>query len=154
MSNIVNAPFAAPWPTGLNTTLIVQLAPEDIAGAQLFVCENGPLDETLPIERVEPPVFDNVTTCGELEVATNCAGKVRVEVDKETTGGVAPVPLNEMRRVEPFVPFTVRSPVRGPSTVGVNAMLKVQLVPPGTPRRPPGAPRAGQVVLCAKSPVI
>jgi len=133
---------------------MAQLDPEESVVPQLFVCEKAPLEVMPAIDKFEPPVFVSVTNCGELEVATNCDGNVRVEGDKETAGGVTPVPLNEARRLDPFVPFMVRSPLRGPGAVGVNVMLKLQVEPPGVPRIPPGPPRMGQVVLCAKSPVI
>lgn len=126
---------------------MVQLDPEESVEAQLFVCENVALEVMLVIDRFEPPVFVRVTGCDKLEVPTNWDVNVRCEGDKDTAGGTDPIPLNETRRLEPFVPFTVRSPVRDPNAVGVNAMLKVQVAPPGTPRVPPAPPRVGQVVL-------
>jgi len=114
---------------------------------QPLFCAKSPVVLIALIDRFEPPVFVRMTDCDELEVATNCDGNVTVKGDKDTAGGTEPVPLNETRRLEPFVPFTVRSPARGPSAVGVNAMLKLQVAPPGTPRIPPALPRVGQVVL-------
>ena len=86
LSNIVSAPVETPRPIGLNTTLMVQLDPEERVEAQLFVCKNGSLEVILLIDTFEPLVFSNVAVCGELEVATNCDGNVTVDGDKDTVG--------------------------------------------------------------------
>ena len=53
----------------------------------------------------------------------------------------------------PLVPFTVRSPARGPFVVGVNETLKPQELPFGTPGALPGEVMTGHVVFCVKSPL-
>ena len=51
------------------------------------------------------------------------------------------------------MPFTVRSPARGPFVVGVNETLKPQEPPFGTPGALPGEVMTGHVVFCVKSPL-
>jgi len=87
LSNIVNARIAKPRKIGLNTTVIVQLDPGESVGAQLFDCEKGTSEVMLVIDKLETPVFVNVTVWARLEVATNCDGNIRVEGDKDTGGG-------------------------------------------------------------------
>jgi len=121
----------------------------------LFVCVNGRLAVMLEMFRPAVPVFAKVTGWGAPVVPTNWGRKLRGAGDRETAGaGVNPVPLKELCRLVPFVPFTVRSPARGPLAAGVKKTLNPQELPFGTPGALPGEVMTGQVVLCVKSPVV
>ena len=108
----------------------------------------------LEMLRLAPPVFVNETGCAALDIPTNCGEKLREPVDKDTAAGVRPVPLKETTRLVPLVPFTVKSPARGPIVVGANETVKSHGMPIGTPGALPGAPIIGHALLCVKSDVV
>jgi hypothetical protein len=102
----------------------------------------------LPTFNVALPVLARVTDCAVLELVKGWLGKVKLVGVKTATGmGVAdPVPV---RLAVCWVPgalsLTVRAPLRIPEVVGVNVTLITQLEA--------GAKLAGQLLICAKSPV-
>jgi len=66
----VSAPVDVPAAAGVNTTLIVQLAPAESAAVQVFVWEKAPLATMLEIVSGEVPVFVAMTGIALLEVPT------------------------------------------------------------------------------------
>lgn len=99
------------------------------------------------IFKLAPPVLVSVTVWAPLVVPTSCKPKLRLPGDSETAAGVTPVPLRGTLKLVLFALLITRLPLRGPVAVGVNEMLNVHAVPPGTPEE-------GHVFVCAKSPVI
>lgn len=89
-------PVSVPAASGVNVTLIVQLAGEAPSVVpQVFVCAKSPLAEmVIGVDAV--PVFFTVTTLAGLVVPIVCAAKVSlVGVAVTTTVAAAPVPVNE-----------------------------------------------------------
>ena len=115
LSAIVNVPLIVPVTEGAKLTLIVQLAPPANEGGQLSVSENCWLAVMLATESAGPPRFVKVSGCGALLVPTACNGYWRYDPETDAVGlGERAVPFNETTRLAPFVPFTVRLPIRGP----------------------------------------
>ena len=132
LSEMVIAPVCCPAVVGVNVTLIVQLAPAATEMPQLLVCANWPLETMLVMLSDAVPVFFSVTDFAALVVFTRWLPKVRVEVDKLTTGAV-PVPERVTLWGLPVaLSVTVIAPVRVPVAVGVNVTLIAQLAPAAT----------------------
>ena len=136
-----------PTAVGTNVTLTVQEVPLARLAGQLFVCAKSPDNANPLIESGPVPVLLRVRFCAELVVPTDCAEKVSEETlnlgitvkpvpDKETVCGLPPRASSA----------TESTPERVPDVDGVNVTFIVQFTP---------APRlAGQLLVCAKSPLV
>jgi hypothetical protein len=121
-----------PAATGLNETLMVQLAPMASEDPHVVVLVNA----LLPVKVIPPlaivaatlPVFFTVTVCALLVEPSAVAAKVRLA--GETVSVAAPVPDKPTRCGELAALSAIESvAVRDPAAVGLKVMLMVQLAP-------------------------
>ena len=141
LSVIVTAPVPVPVAVGVNLTLIWQLDPAPSVDLHVVVREKGLLAVMTTDLSVAVPVLVIVTVCAALVVPTVCAANVKL-VSERLTAGAVPAPERVMVcGLLPASSEMVIAPVNGPTVVGVNVTLIVQL--------PPAATELPQVLVCA-----
>jgi hypothetical protein len=145
VSVIVSVPVRVPTLVGVNVTLAVQLPPPASVLPHVLVSAKSPVVAN-EIVVDSPPVFFTVTTLAALVVPSVCAANVSVVGVAVTITGAVPVPVSFTVCGE-FVALsmTVTVPVSVPAAWGVNVTVTEQLAP--------ALRVAGQLLVCAKSPV-
>jgi len=116
---------------------MVQLAPPSSLEPQLFAKTNddasAPVTVMLPISSVAPPVLVSVTDCDALVDPTCWLAKDKLLAERDTAGGVAPVPLREIDCGElDVLSVMVTAAVREPVAAGVKWPWIVQFAPAAT----------------------
>jgi hypothetical protein len=138
LSVMIRLAVRDPAAAGLNVTLIAQLAPAATDVPQLLAAVKSPafvpVTATLEKDKVALPVLVNVTGWLALAVPTLWLAKVRLVVERLTTGA-EPVPAR-LTDCVPALPVITRLAVRDPAAAGSNETLIVQLAPAET-----GAPQ-------------
>jgi hypothetical protein len=92
LSVSLSVPVRFPAAVGVKVTLISQPAPAATEPAQVLVWEKSPLVVIVRGVRAPAPVLVNRSVCGGLEVEIACPGKLRLVVERLTTGA-SPMPL-------------------------------------------------------------
>ncbi len=122
-------PERLPTAVGLNTTLIVQLAPAASDVPQLLAWLKSPLVVSDEMEREVLPLLVRVTACPALELPTACEGNARDEGESVATAA-RPAPLKLTAVGAGLLLLDNDSdPVRLPRAAGLNTTLIVQLAP-------------------------
>src|SRR4051794_41547140 len=142
-STMVTDPLCAPSVAGVKVTEIVQTELTPNAVGQLLVWPKSPLAAIDEMFRAAFPPLVSVTVCAVEVVLWTTLPKLS-EVGFSWTSGPLPAPLNVAVCVDALL-VTDIDPLRAPATVGLNVtlMLHVALT----------ASVAGQLLVCAKSPV-
>ncbi len=144
LSEILSVPVLIPPAAGLKVTEITHVAFALTVFPQVLVAVKSPLEVMLEMPSAPAPTLVRETVCEALLVPDNCAGKVREEVDKLTSGPV-PVPDSKLICGLPgALSVNATHPVRVPAAVGVNVI--------GTWQLAIDASVGGQLLLWAKSP--
>jgi hypothetical protein len=137
LSVIVIAAVSAPVVAGVKWPWIVQFAPAARLDPQLFANMND--DASLPVmlilvmDRVVPPVLVKVTLWEALVVPTAWVPNDRLVADRDTAGGVVPVPVREIDCGESLaLSVMVIAAVSAPEVVGPKCPWMVQFAPAAT----------------------
>src|SRR5450631_3072613 len=125
-----------PIEVGLNTTLIVHVAPTSSDVPQVLICENcrefGPEIVILAMGRATVSVFVTVTDCAALATFVVSLPNAKT-VGDTVKGGATPVPLSTTVCVPaPLPALTCNVAVFDPVEVGLNTTLIVQAAPTAT----------------------
>jgi hypothetical protein len=145
LSVIVRVPVRVPPARGVKVTLIVQLALGVSELGHALVWAKSPLTLMMREVNAALPLLLRVTVCGGLVVETVCPAKVRLVVERLTTGA-SPVPLRvTFWGLLLALSVSASVPLRAPLAVGVKVTLMVQLAP--------GDSEIGQELVWAKSPL-
>jgi len=134
LSEMVMDAVRAPVVVGPKCPWMVQFAPAARLDPQEFANTNDeasvPVTAMLVIVIVEPLVLVIVTVCEALLVPTYWAPNERLVGDRDTAGGVVPVPLSETICGEPMaLSVMVIAAVRAPVVVGPKCPWMVQFAP-------------------------
>jgi hypothetical protein len=124
-------PFRVPDVVGVNTTATVH--PDEAANEPPHVVAEilkSPVTEPLCIAAATPPVFETVTFCAELDDPSVTVPKLRLAGSSTMFAGARPLPLSVAVACCPeTLPFTVRTPDRGPAADGEKTICTMQALP-------------------------
>ena len=141
----VSVPVCVPAVDGSKKTLMVQFTPTARLLVQPLVTPNcALLGWTLDRAKATLPLLVSVMFCGSPVVPTNCAGNVKLLVERLAVGAL-PVPVSKIVcGVSAALSIRDIVAVRAPYDVGVKVTVSAQL--------PPAATEFPQVWLSEKSP--
>ena len=143
LSVTTTLPTSVAMTDGVKVTLMVQNEPAPREAGQLLVWVKSLLPTMEAMLNAWLPVLVSVTACGVLLFPRGTLPNAS-EVGDNCTCGPVPVPLNVALCVGTLL-VTVTAPPRAPAAVGVKVTLMVQF--------PPATREAGQLLVCAKSPL-
>jgi len=137
LSVMVMAAVSAPVAAGVKWPWMVQFAPPATLVPQLFENTNeeasAPVTAMLVMARGPVPVLVSVTDCDALVTPTRSPAKIRLLADRDTAGGVRPVPDSEMLCGEPLaLSVMVMAAVSAPVVAGVKWPWMAQFAPAAT----------------------
>jgi hypothetical protein len=125
LSVMVIVAVSVPVAAGVKWPWMVQLAPPATLVPQLFANTNEeasvPVTAMLVMVKVAVPVLVSVTDCDALLDSTSSPAKVKLLADRDTAGGVRPVPDSPMLCGEPLaLSLMVMAAVSAPADAGVK----------------------------------
>jgi hypothetical protein len=137
LSVMVTAAVSAPVAAGVKWPWMVQLAPPATLVPQLFANTNeeasAPVTAMLVMAKGPVPVLVSVTDCDALVTPTGSPAKDKLLADRDTAGGVRPVPDSAMLCGEPLaLSVMVTAAVSAPVAAGVKWPWMVQFAPAAT----------------------